>query len=126
MDIDHIRIFWQNEEVEFSGEVLMRVKQREVSSRNIEEVIIKGRIVEQRPGSKPYPKCTIRGWTNRKVGGLTLPEPQQLNVACGVGDVLYVITVYWEDEALRRGGESNAHGTKARKHLRGLWGAIEG
>ncbi len=98
MDIDSIRYFWQNDEVEFSDEAWDRIEQREVSVEAIEQAILNGQVIEERPRSKPWPKCTVQGWATRYVAGLALSEPHRLNVACGVGDVLYVITVYWEGE----------------------------
>lgn len=69
---------------------------REVELEQIEEAIFNGRIVREEPRKKPYPKCTIRGYTKRGIAGLLLPDLHLLNVACGVGEEVHVITIYWE------------------------------
>ncbi len=96
MDIDSIRTMWQAGDYELSEEVIARMAQREVSLANIEQALMSGSVVEERPRSRPYPKCTVQGWAEREIAGLNIGL-HRLNVACGVGDVLKIITVYWEE-----------------------------
>jgi len=53
VDIDSIRYFWQNDEVEFSDEAWDRIEQREVSVEAIEQAITNAQVIEERPRSKP-------------------------------------------------------------------------
>jgi hypothetical protein len=97
VDIDSVRSLWESDEYELSEEIITRMAQRDVSLPNLEQCLRSGRIVDERPRSFPYPKCTVQGWADRHVAGLNV-GPQLLNVACGVGEVLQLITVYWEGE----------------------------
>jgi hypothetical protein len=94
VDIDFIRVLWEAGDVVYSEESQDRLWQREVTIENIGDAIRTGRIVEEREGH-PYRKCTIHGWTNRKVADLEIGL-HTLKVACAVGEELHIITVYWE------------------------------
>jgi hypothetical protein len=95
MDIDSVREMLRQNRVKFSNEAKQRMQQRNVTLAQIEQALQTGQIIEERR-SKPYPKCTVRGYVNREVAGLTLPFPQPLNVACALGYELHIITVYWD------------------------------
>lgn len=99
MDIDTIKFMVRQGWIEFSDEALKRMVEREIESEQIIDVICNGRIIREEPKQKRgFPKCTIFGYTNRKVAGLLLPKPQGLYVACAVGDEVIIITSYWEEK----------------------------
>lgn len=96
MEIDEIRFLWGVGDVVYSEEAQERVWQREVSIENIAQAIETGRIVEERRG-RPYPKCRVQGWADRRVAGLSVGLGL-LNVVCALGEELHIITVFWEKE----------------------------
>ena len=102
MDIEHIRHMIREDLVYTSKEFNKRGDERGFTLKLACEMIEKsGRIIEERKGEKPYPKCTIRGSAQREVGGVTIID--ELNVACALGDMVIFITGYWESDKPRRG-----------------------
>ncbi len=90
MDIDTIRALWLAGDVVYSEDAQDRLWQREVTMENVGEALLSGSIVEERKG-RPYRKCTVQGWANRKAAGLEIGL-HLLNVSCAVGDELH----YWK------------------------------
>jgi hypothetical protein len=58
------------------------MSEREFTLEQVKEAISTGRIIrEESRQRKGHPKCTIRGFTHRKVANLELPELFELEVA---------------------------------------------
>jgi hypothetical protein len=88
----------QNDEYRTTYEFDERMNQREFTLDQVKHVIQTGRIVREETRVRGgYPKCTVRGFVWREIGGLRLTDPCELEVACGVGDVVVFITAYWVD-----------------------------
>ena len=70
---------------------LLRARERGISREQALRVIREGDIIEQRPRSKPFPKCLL----------MAIVEPDRpLYVSLGYDrsqDYLYIITVHWFD-----------------------------
>ena len=94
MDIDSIRQMVQNRDFIATKHVAARMAQRQVSEEQIITAIMNGRIIEERPKQKPYPKCLIAGNVERKIAGVSFIMP--LYIACALGDTLYLLSTYWE------------------------------
>lgn len=102
MDIEHIRHMIHEELIYTSREFNKRMDERGFTLKLACEMIKRtGRIIEERSGDGPYPKCTIRGSAQRVVGGVTIID--ELNVSCAIGDVVIFVTGYWESDRPRRG-----------------------
>lgn len=95
MDIDSIRYFVQDGDYRFTHEAERRMDERDVTIEQIEQVLLNGRIVQEKPKQKPYPECTVLGYADRKLTPDAEPTPWPLHVACAMGDELLIVTVYW-------------------------------
>lgn len=100
MDIIKIKELCQDETIEVTNHILVRCQQRNISYREIKEVIRDGEIIEEYPEDYPYPSCLILGMTIKS---------RFLHVVVGIGErKLWLITAYepdpgqWEDGFKKR------------------------
>ena len=94
MDIDNIRQMIQNGDFMATKHIADGMAQRHISKEQIITAIMNGRIIEERPRQKPYPKCLIAGNVEREIAGIPFIMP--LYIACALGDILYLLSTYWE------------------------------
>ena len=86
MDILLIQKLCREEYIEFSKHVSDRMFQRNITTDEIVEAILNGKIIEEYPDDYPYPSCLILGITLRK---------RTLHVVVGVMETkIWIITVY--------------------------------
>ena len=102
MDIEHIRYMIREGLTCTSKEFNKRADERGFTLKLACEMIEKqGRIIEERRGDGPFPKCTIKGSAQRRVGGITIID--ELYVACAVDEEVVFVTGYWESDRPRKG-----------------------
>jgi hypothetical protein len=66
-----------------------RMAERGIHESEVMKVLLKGRIIEETPDAKPYPKCLIMHFIRKD-------EP--LYVSCATeGERVFIITVHWYD-----------------------------
>lgn len=97
MDIDSIRYLIRDGRYRTTKELDRRINEREFTLEQVKEALFTGRVIREEPRQrKGYPKCTIRGYTHRKVANLKLPGLFELEVGCAVADdVVIFLTAYW-------------------------------
>lgn len=102
MDILLIQKLCREECIEFSKHVSDRMFQRNITTDEIVEAILNGKIIEEYPDDYPYPSCLILGITLRK---------RTLHVVVGVTEAkIWIITVYvpandrWNNDFTMRKG----------------------
>ena len=61
IDIKNIRRYYTEDRVFITEHAAERCRQRGIKSRDIENAVSNGEIIEQYPGSFPYPSCLIKG-----------------------------------------------------------------
>ena len=89
MDIWQIRNKCYDNNIEITQHMLYRIHQRNISYKEIKEVIMNGRIIEDYPNDFPYPSCLVLGLTLKK---------RTLHVVVGIGEnKLWLITAYEPD-----------------------------
>ena len=88
--------------IEFSRHVSDRMFQRNISTDEIVEAVLNGKIIEEYPDDYPHPSCLILGATVRK---------RVLHVVVGITDnKIWIITVYvpdsdkWNEDFSKRRG----------------------
>ena len=89
LEIDMIQNLVKNDLIKWSGHVLKRMLQRQITTDDIINCILSGEIIENYPNDYPFPSCLIFGYTiNNKI----------LHVVVGNNNkVLYIITAYYPD-----------------------------
>lgn len=101
IDIKVLQMISSNtDDVIFTNHVLERIRQREVTKRDLLNVIKTGEIIEQYPNDYPFPSCLILGIAENH---------NPLHIVCGLGkNKVWVVTVYipdteeWEDDLKTR------------------------
>jgi len=99
MDINPIRSKIKEDEYELTLHAIRRRVERKISTRDIENVILNGKIIQEYSDDKPFPSCLITGKTE---GG------KPLYVVCAIAPVVKIITVYvhkedkWVDHKQRK------------------------
>lgn len=102
VDIEHIRLMIRENLIHTSKEFNKRADERGFTLQLACEMIERqGRIVEERPGDGPLPKCTIKGSAQRTIGGVKIID--ELYISCAVGDDVVFVTGYWESDRPRKG-----------------------
>lgn len=96
MDMEQIKKLCQDASIEVTQHILMRCQQRNITYKDIKEVIRNGEIIEEYPDDYPYPSCLILGMTQKG---------RRIHVVVGIGeDILWLITAYepnpeqWDSE----------------------------
>lgn len=92
LNINEIRELFKFKNYELKYHTLQRMDFREIELEEIKNVIMKGKIIEQYPDTKPYPSCLILGYVR---------DNKPLYVCCAVDKdnyMLSIITVHWMDK----------------------------
>jgi len=93
MDVDHIKEMvnrgWWVPTDHFNE----RMDERTISILQALTAIRNGSIIKEFPKRKPNPECIIQGYVERGIGGVNFSVP--LYVVCGIGEVVFFITVDW-------------------------------
>ena len=98
MDIEVIREHIRTGQYKFSDHAVKRMMKRMIDRHEIEEVILRGEIIEEYPGDKYSPSCLICGKTGLR----------SLHVQVSLPPLVIVVTAYepdadkWIDEKMRR------------------------
>jgi hypothetical protein len=89
MDIVSIREKIKNGEYELTLHTIKRCDSRNILLEEIEQVLAKGKVIEEYPDDKPFPSCLIMDFVRS-----CLP----LYVVCAFsGEKAYIITAHWLD-----------------------------
>ena len=100
LDINTIKQMVRNGKIRWTNHVIVRLFQRNIKQKDIENVLLNGEIIEEYESDYPYPSCLVYGINvNNKV----------LHIVCGLNEVeLWIITAYypdnikWEDDLKTR------------------------
>jgi len=89
LNIDSIKKMVKNEKIRWTNHVIVRLFQRNISQRDIENALLNGEIIEEYEKDYPYPSCLVCGINlNNEV----------LHIVCGNnGEELWIITAYYPD-----------------------------
>ena len=79
MDIEHIRMMFRRGDVVVARHCKDRMKERNISAKQIEEALNNGRIVKEMPKSFPYPKYLIVGMTTKEFPEIPLSLQRDLS-----------------------------------------------
>jgi len=90
IDFEIIRQKVKEGNYEISVHATKRLRERQLAIADIENVIIKGEIIERDPEAKPNPKCIFLG--EDAVKG------ESLHVVCSLTPDTLIVTVYFPDE----------------------------
>jgi len=90
IDFEVIRHSVREGNYEISIHASKRLRQRQISLLELEQVILTGEIIERDLHAKPYPKCIFLGYTELK--------GEALHVVCSVTPQATIVTVYFPDE----------------------------
>jgi hypothetical protein len=99
-DFEIIRQRIAESSYEISVHASKRLRQRQISLVELEQVIISGEIIESDPRAKPYPKCIFLGYIE--------PKGEALHVVCSLTPQAMIVTVYfpgedrWAQDRIRR------------------------
>ena len=100
LDIDIIKKMVKKEKIRWTNHVMIRLLQRNITEKDIENALLNGNIIEEYENDYPHPSCLVYG--------INLNN-QILHVVCGTnGDELWIITAYypdnikWEDDMKTR------------------------
>lgn len=86
MNIDLIKSLCQENKLQWTNHILVRLLQRNITISDVKEAIQSGKIIEKYPDDYPHPSCLILG--------ITLNQ-QNLHIVCGIDkDLLWLITAY--------------------------------
>lgn len=89
MDINYIRSICKDENIFITQHALLRLRQRNISYRDIKYIIKNGAVIEEYPEDYPYPSCLIFGITEKEF---------PLHVVVGIKEnELWIITAYYPD-----------------------------
>lgn len=87
MDIKDVIYHCKNKSIQWSNHALTRMMQRNITSENVIQILINGKIIEQYPDDYPYPSCLICGIDKNQ---------KYVHVVCGIGEnKLWIITAYY-------------------------------
>lgn len=103
ININALQTLCRNKHIQWTNHVVVRLLQRGIPQRDVENALMTGKIIEDYPTDYPYPSCLVLG--------LTISD-RPLHVVCGVGNEwLWIVTAYypgldkWNSEyVLRKGG----------------------
>ncbi len=87
--IDIIKQMVKEEKIRWTNHVVIRLFQRNITQRDIENALLNGEIIEEYENDYPYPSCLVYGINlNNEV----------LHIVCGVNETeLWIITAYYPD-----------------------------
>ena len=87
LKIDTIKQLIEENKIRWTNHIVIRLLQRNINQKDIEEALLNGEILEEYENDYPYPSCLVYGiTTNNKV----------LHVVCGLNEEeLWIITAYY-------------------------------
>ena len=86
MDIVELQDLYASQDVEWTIHAAWRLLQRGISSKDIEEVLITGEVIEYYLNDYPFPSCLVLG---------TMLNKKTLHLVCAIGEnKLWIITAY--------------------------------
>ena len=89
MDINIIRRLFQQDAFVITNHMMNRMTQRSISMDEVRDTIMTGKIIEEYPNRRPYPRCLIVR---------SLRQMRPIHVVVGVSeDALYLVTAYVPD-----------------------------
>ena len=86
MNLDKLRECIKSGKYDWRKHTLRRLAERGISQKVAIEVIIKGKIIEDYPGNKPFASCLMLGWVEGKPFHVVASLDEKLDMA-------YIITV---------------------------------
>ena len=89
LDMHIIKQMVKDNRIRWTNHIMIRLLQRNITQKDIENVLLKGEIIEEYENDYPYPSCLICG-SNLK--------NEILHIVCGLGEMeIWVITAYYPD-----------------------------
>lgn len=89
MNIDDIVQKVRDGKIRWTNHLMIRLLQRNITQKDIENAIINGEIIEEYEDDYPYPSCLVYGINLKN---------QVLHIVCELNEVeLWVITAYYPD-----------------------------
>lgn len=89
LNINKIKQLIKDEKIRWTNHVMIRLLQRNITQRDVENAILNGEIIEDYEDSYPYPSCLVYG--------INLDE-EVIHVVCGSNEEeLWIITAYYPD-----------------------------
>ena len=86
MNIELIKSLCNENKLQWTNHILVRLLQRNIKITDVKEAILSGKIIEEYPDDYPHPSCLILGITLNK---------QFLHIVCGIDkNLLWLITAY--------------------------------
>ena len=90
LNIDIIKHLIQNGKVRWTNHVIIRLLQRNINQKDVEDAILNGEIIEEYKDDYPYPSYLVCGINSNN---------EVLHVVCGSnGEELWIITAYYPDD----------------------------
>lgn len=100
MNIELIKSLCNENKLQWTNHILVRLLQRNIKITDVKEAILSGKIIEEYPDDYPHPSCLILGITLNK---------QFLHIVCGIDkNLLWLITAYkpsineWDETFTKR------------------------
>ncbi|MEE0958088.1 MAG: DUF4258 domain-containing protein [Ruminococcus sp.] len=90
LKLEELRKLYHNGSVIWTAHIHKRLIERMLNGKDIESVIMGGKIIEQYPDSFPHPSCLIAGCDRNK-------KPLHVVVACN-NQCLTIVTAYFPTE----------------------------
>jgi len=89
LNINIIKQMIKEEKVRWTNHVIVRLFQRNISQKDIENALLNGEIIEEYEDDYPFPSCLVYGINlNNEV----------LHIVCGMNKTeLWIITAYYPD-----------------------------
>ncbi len=100
LNVDMIKQMVKLKKIRWTNHVLVRLFQRNITQKEIEDALLRGEIIEEYENDYPFPSCLVYGMNlNNEI----------LHIVCGSdGEELWIITAYypdnikWEDNKKKR------------------------
>lgn len=100
MNIELIKSLCNDNKLQWTNHILVRLLQRNIKITDVKEAILSGKIIEEYPDDYPHPSCLILCITLNK---------QFLHIVCGIDkNLLWLITAYkpsineWDETFTKR------------------------
>lgn len=88
--IEIIKKFFRENKIRWTNHIVMRLIQRNITQKDIEETILNGEIIEEYENDYPYPSYLIFGVNY---------DNKVIHIVCGVNeDELWLVTAYYPDD----------------------------
>ena len=89
MDIGKVKLLLEEEKIQWTNHVLVRLLQRGITQKEIENALLNGEIIEEYENDYPYPSCLVCGLN---------AQSEILHIVCGLAQQkLWIITAYYPD-----------------------------